>query len=325
MKKILSVICWIFTFSALLSHPGTGILQTKKGEIIYTDLSNVWKMSQDGVRKSVIVPHVHTHELAMDQEGNVYGEHLWYNGDRTNTWGHYVWKYDYNGIFTKIIPDREGFRENYSFTQDGKNNMYWIERGRSDNYLMQKSHDGDMKICTTLSGVDIRHQYVSRTGFFYYIDDNDLYKINLYGDLKPMLISSDLDGKHGIDPQRKPNNNTMGIWDDPEGNIYVAVLAKKEVVKISPAGSKEIIYTSQMGYSPSGGLIDSTGNLWVLENNAANQLRVKKVLKKNFRQSAFFSFVYPFQYLIVINSGFLILVLLFITIVERKKLNTIQV
>ena len=64
------------------AHPGVGIVQDSAGNIYYTDLKQVWKLAPDG-KKSVAVPNVHTHELCLDGEDNLFGEHLWYEGDAT--------------------------------------------------------------------------------------------------------------------------------------------------------------------------------------------------------------------------------------------------
>ena len=46
------------------------------------------------------------HELCLDARGNLYGEHLWYEGERTNEWGHYVWRRAPDGheSVTRLIP-----------------------------------------------------------------------------------------------------------------------------------------------------------------------------------------------------------------------------
>src|SRR5574339_286409 len=127
MKKLLAVGCWLLVCFNLKAHPGIGILKDSKGTIYYTDLKQVWKISPDG-KKSVVVHDVHTHELYIDQQDNLYGEHLWYNGEKLDTWGYYVWCLKNTGELVKIIDPTEGFRTDYSFTRDAAGNMYWVER-----------------------------------------------------------------------------------------------------------------------------------------------------------------------------------------------------
>ncbi|MEK6565879.1 MAG: hypothetical protein AABZ41_04135, partial [Bacteroidota bacterium] len=58
-----------------------------QGNVYYTDLKHVWKLTPDGT-KSIAIRNVHTHELYIDPQDNLYGEHLWYEGDATKKWGH---------------------------------------------------------------------------------------------------------------------------------------------------------------------------------------------------------------------------------------------
>ena len=61
----------------MLSHPGVGIVMDSKGDVYFTDLKHVWKLAPDG-KKNIVVSNVHTHELWIDANDNLYGEHLWY-------------------------------------------------------------------------------------------------------------------------------------------------------------------------------------------------------------------------------------------------------
>lgn len=261
------------------AHPGTGIVRNSKGEIFYSDLARVWKVSPDGKSKKVIVPNVHTHELHIDKQDNLYGEHLWYEDEKTDKWWHFVWKYDTNGKFMKEIPNSDGFLSNYSFNRDSAGNMYWIERGKTESLFMRKTKNGVIEVIQTIKTTDVRWQFCRKDDTFYYVDDNDLYQIK---DKKIILVAQDLDDVKGSNPSRKPNHSIYGIWDDSRGNLYVALLEKREIRRVSPDGKVSVIYKSSNTWSPTGGLVDEKGNLWVLENNATNQVRVVKISNKNF-------------------------------------------
>jgi len=140
-----------------------------------------------------------------------------------------------------------------------------------------------LEIVSSFEAKDIRKPFYSPDGIVFYIDDNDLFSISIDGDVKPKLIASDLDGKKGDDPARKPNNNIMGIWDDKFGNVNVAVYNKRSVIQVNPkTGLSTIIYTSPLTWGPSGGLIYTEQNLWVMEYNITNEVRVKKINKQQF-------------------------------------------
>jgi hypothetical protein len=71
-KYQFSFLLLLFGFQTVFAHPGIGIVKDKKGNIYYTDLKQVWKIDRDGM-KSVAVANVHTHELYVDQDDNLYG------------------------------------------------------------------------------------------------------------------------------------------------------------------------------------------------------------------------------------------------------------
>ncbi len=107
MKGILTISILLLAFG-IVAHPGVGIVMDSKGNVYYPDLKQVWKINTQE-KKSVVVLNVHTHELYIDAHDNLYGEHLWYNGEKLDTWGHYVWRYSAGGTFEKIIPERGAF------------------------------------------------------------------------------------------------------------------------------------------------------------------------------------------------------------------------
>jgi hypothetical protein len=268
-SKIFALIFLVFV-SKTFSHPGVGIVRNSKGEVFYTDTERVWKITADGKTKKIVVNNVHTHELSIDVYDNIYGENLWYENEK---WTHYVWKYSSDGHITKVIPNTEGFLQNYSFNRDAQGNLFWLERGKKESVFMKKSSGGKIEAIATIATKDVRWQFCSKSGNFYFIDDNDLIKIN---NGITSTIAKDLDGLIDENPARKPNNNTFGLWDDESGNIYVAVSSKKEVKKVMLNGSVSVVYKSVADWSPTGGLMDRNKKLWVLECDTHNKVRVVK-------------------------------------------------
>jgi hypothetical protein len=56
----------------------------------------------------------------------------------------------------------------------------------------------------------------------------------------------------------------MGLWPDAAGDVYVASYAARNVKRVTPAGTIEIVYTSPPAWSPTGVTI-AGGRLHVLE------------------------------------------------------------
>ncbi|MDP9229559.1 MAG: hypothetical protein M3O67_02670 [Bacteroidota bacterium] len=220
---------------------------------------------------------VHTHELYMDGNDDLFGGHLWYNGEQLNTWRHYIWCLRHTEILDTIIKPTEGFLNDYSFVRDNAGNMYWVERFTVSRF--KKKTKGGI-IITLAEGKfkDIRWMYASSKGELYFIDLVDLYKIDLNG--KYHLLAKNLaqhtasfgwlgDDKHSL----------FGIWTDKNNNVYVANYSGQVVKRINAAGKVENAVYSTSPWSPTGGIFDDEGNLWLLEASITNEVRVRKIKK----------------------------------------------
>ena len=84
MRKPLFLAFFALVSRNLMADPGVGIVMDSKGNLFYTDLSQIWMIKPDG-NKSIAVPNVHSHELYMDKNDQLWGEHLWFNGEQINT------------------------------------------------------------------------------------------------------------------------------------------------------------------------------------------------------------------------------------------------
>jgi hypothetical protein len=280
MKNVLAV-ALIISFHFATAHPGIGIVEDSHGNIFYTDLHHVWKIDVTGT-KSIAVKNVHTHELFIDAENNLFGENLWYNGEKLNTWGHYVWKFSAVGKFEKIIPDTEGFLENYSFVRDHFGRMYWADRKGECQHVIRKNLDNTL---TTLSDdcfENIRWMKAGRDGAIYIVDFTDLKKIDHRGELK--TVASKIADKKLSQFHVSEQHSVFGIWDDREGNIYTAIYSGRMVKRFSPQGKDEIVAETSLPWSPSGGLVSSKGDLWILECSITNAVRVERISKDGKRE-----------------------------------------
>jgi len=69
----------------------------------------------------------------------------------------------------------------------------------------------------------------------------------------------------------------MGLWVDTEDNVFVAVPGERLVVKVQADGKVSVAARSTGGWSPSGGMFDPSGNLWLLEYSSTNAVRVRRI------------------------------------------------
>lgn len=261
------IFCFILacSFHSTVADPGNGIVADSKGNIFYTDLSQVWKIDASG-KKTVVVPNVHTHELYMDKNDNLFGEHLWYNGEATNTWGHYVWKLDAAGKLEKVIKDTAGFLEWYSFVRDDAGNMYYAEQSIPTNFW-KLSPDGKR---TLLGSASFRHpgRLHVHKGILYLYNHDDIYTIR-EGDSMQLFRGDLYEGKDSCDRCME------SVFSDAADNIYAAVSGNRLIKRIAPDGTVTVVHRSEGEWFPTGGVVVN-GVLWVMEYNDKNEIRVVK-------------------------------------------------
>lgn len=281
MKKWVILYCFTFSFQLLKAHPGIGIVADSKGNIYYTDLKHIWKITPDGNR-SIAVNDVHSHELYMDSSDNLFGEHLWYNGEKLDTWGHYVWCLKSDGKLVKVKEPSAGFLQEYSFVRDREGNMYWLEHWKESRF---KKRTLSGEIITLAEGKfnSVSWIFANSDGSVYFINQNDLYKIDKSGNVG--LVANTIDKRIPTTTDSLFNRHFFGIWSDSAGNIFVAIKGEDIVKKITPGGIVSSVIHSSSGWFPTGGVFDRESNLWLMECNMMNQTRVSKISSRKLSTS----------------------------------------
>ena len=256
------------------AHPGIGIVMDSHGNVFYTDLVHVWKISTKG-ELSIAVKNVHTHELYLDDQGNLYGEHEWYEGEVTDKWGNYVWCLTKEGVFKKTIPDVEGFLDNTTLVRDLEGNSYWAEKVDGYVKLNKQPVNGESCLFTKHQFDDIRWMHYSKHDSNLYIVDNlAIKKVTPKGEVI------------GVADNLKEGNSLFGVqdrhyvfgtWTDASKNIYVALYGAGKVKKITPKGDIKTVFESGIFWAPCGGLISEDGTQWIMEFSKRNRTRVRKI------------------------------------------------
>ena len=316
MKKISCLIILFFIFGELFSHPGIGIVMDSKGNIFYTDLKHIWKLSPDG-NKTIAVQNVHSHEIYLDKDDNLFGEHLWYEGEASDKWGHYVWCLRNNGKLEKIINNKEGFLSNYSFVRDDEGNMYWVERFKTSRF-MKKSPDGRVSKLAEGKFKNIRWMISTKKGILYFIDAGEsLYRVDQNGKISE--VASNLGEVSSVLSVIDQDHNAYGPWIDNDNNVYVPLLDSRKVKRISPEGKIETVLTTAQGWGPASGLFDEKGNLWLLEYGGGFDTRVRMIAKDDIGKetsggrNVFFSLILPFGLI----SAFLVAIVILLIRLNR--------
>ncbi|HEX3068389.1 MAG TPA: hypothetical protein VHX14_07425 [Thermoanaerobaculia bacterium] len=262
--------CFLFLAAAsALAHPSVSVVVDSRGNVYYSDLTQIWRVAPDGTR-SIAVPHVHSHELYLDASDTLYGENLWYNGEALKTWGFSVWKRTSGGRISFVLPPRNGFNEVFSFVRDAAGNQYFAVHDKNE--IRKRSPDGRVITMARAAFKDMRWMTVTPNGIVYLIDSLDLVRVTPDGKVTTIARNLSSHALFGDDRHR-----VQGLWVDRAGNVYVAASAEREVKRVTPSGRIDVVARSTFPWSPSGGTVAPNGDLWVLEYSITNQQRVRKV------------------------------------------------
>jgi len=275
MKRIvLALLPIVLLVNRAWAHPGVGIVRDSQGYVYYTDLHNVWRITPEG-ELSIAVENVHTHELFIDRDDNLYGEHLVYEGEQVDRWNHRVWKRAADGTLTDVISKTEGFLSNYSFVRDEKGTMYWAERGETT-IFRKRLPNGEIVDHARATLRNLRWMTSAPDGTLYFVDTFSLCEIKPDGTMRTVVedlreernLIGDILGNH---------HHVMGLWLDAAGNVYVAVSGSRCVKRVDPQGAVSIVARSDPSWAPSGGLVAPDGTTWLLEYGASGKVRVRRI------------------------------------------------
>lgn len=286
MKRVLCVILlWVVSsITNLQAHPGIGLVYDGDQTIYYTDLTQVWKLNIETGATEVFVKDVHTHELYLDHEGNLYGEHYWYI-ESEQKFKNFIWRVNKRGEFTKIRSDQYGENEDFSFIRDDSFHSFEL-RQQNDVYQIIKKDTAQEYILHTAKLNQPTWKYLSNDENLLFVDYPSIYLANRD---TLQLISSDVSSKRIPFSMQSDHHNIYGIWTDADENIYAAIYGGRVVKKIDKEGKTKRIVKSSFLWSPVNGIFDKEDNLWLMEARIGGSVRVRKISKSELDQRTSFT------------------------------------
>lgn len=274
MKKMFFIFLMLPLVSA--AHPGIGIVKDSKGNIYYTDLQQVWKISNG--KRTVAVPNVHSHELYIDAADNLYGEGTSYQSNPEKFF-HYLWIYRPTGKIDTVVGMKEDFVVvDFSLARDKQGNEYYTKRflRRGDTtHIYKRTRNGKETVFATGNFKGVSWLHPQGDGSLLFVSDNNLYRVDVAGTIQ--LIRKEIANAKPSFPFSKDNPTVWGVWQDASKNIYAAAFSDQAVKKIDANGNMTILYQSKGEWTPLHGVFDNEGTLWVLEGSDKNEVRVTKV------------------------------------------------
>lgn len=278
MRLFLIVI--VFTLLVLLqahdvmAHPGWGIVLDKRGNIYFTDVGRniVWRIDRAGAVKPFITGK-HSHQLAIDGNGTIYGEHVEYDS-RNNRWLSHRWKATPDGNVT-VIPEREVTPGLDLVDADGNVYLFHSDAHKREAWVWKVSPRGDTALFAGEQWGDVDGK--GRTARFrnfggvtwgpesclYASSGGMLRKIRRDGTVTTLLGAN----KGFGDPDEPGASSILGVATDGNGNVYAAHDGHKKLYKVDARGRVTTALDSGPLWMPTG--VAFAGNdVYVLEDRA---------------------------------------------------------
>lgn len=235
---------FLFLSLSASAHPSVGLVITPNGDVFYSDLERVWRVTPNG-QKSVAIPDIHAHELGLENGAVVADDTEWLGGDR---YRHRVVRRAADGRLTDVVPWTNRFERHYGLTRDDAGSQYWVECTPQRRCTIRRK-DRAGRVSNVVTTGALNWLLAGRAGEVYYADGKELRRAT----------------GTKIERVATLGEHLMGMARDAAGNIYVAVYGNREVVRIAPNGTKQVIARSTAPWAPSGVAVSPRGEVWVLE------------------------------------------------------------
>lgn len=242
------------------AHPSWSIAHDRaRGLVYYSDLRQVWSVDATLTRR-LVVANVHTHELLVDAEGNLYGEDARVNGR------HRVWRRSPGGVLTDVIPDTEGYRDDWGFVEGPGGALYWAKcenpaNGQASCGVRRRLPDG--RVETAARGARFGHplNFLSR-------DAEGRILIGDGPDVKRLKADDTLEVVARGVTRATDRFAFMGFHTAEDGALYLAAFGDRTIVRVAKDGTRRIEARSSAPWSPTG-VLKTTQGLWILEFDGA--------------------------------------------------------
>ncbi|MDX6614818.1 MAG: virginiamycin lyase [Blastocatellia bacterium] len=264
--------------NSVWAHPAWGIVIDRNNQIYFSDIETVWKIDAQG-KLTVFRAGVsgrHTHEINLDESGNLYGVDNGYE-PATQRFSAALWKITPSGEFSYVLAPTFDPPKGMTNWKDRAGNSYYVgqrENTATDIFVLKRTPDGKV---TTLAGnrkagdeyrqvalYSVGGMAFGTDGTLYFIGNANLHKLTLDGNMA--MVAPNLPAAH---PAENPNGASrgaglFGIAVDAQDNVFVADYGNRQVLKVTPDGRSTIAMRAEPPWAPTGVALKD-GNLYTLE------------------------------------------------------------
>lgn len=255
------------------AHPAWGIAVDGRGQVYFSDLKTIWKIDAQGKLSVFRAGRDHTHDLNIDEAGNLYGAENSYDPD-TKRFFSAIWKMTPTGGFSYLLEPTENPPNGTSIWRDRDGNMYhFTNYPKPELLVLKRTPNGNVTALVGSSNAlrnyrqDTPYSYGATAfgadGALYFTNGSNIYKLTTSGTLTPLA--------HNLlkeNSKEKPAGGTslLGIAVDAQGNAFVADYGNQRILKIAPEGQLTTLIRAEESWFPTG--VAMSGNdLYILENS----------------------------------------------------------
>lgn len=148
---------------------------------------------------------------------------------------------------------------------------------------MKKTKNGEIIKLTQGNFGFIGWLTCTKNGSLYFTENNKLHRLSpdeKSDSYRLETIANNIGSKSTDFSIMGRNYDSYGIWTDAAGNVYLAMMDSKKVIRIDADGNTQTILTSNSLWTICSGIFDNNGNMWVLENSLSNKVRARKIGKE---------------------------------------------
>jgi hypothetical protein len=264
---VIGSICILLTAKAQ-AHPAWGIAVDPQGQVYFSDLQTIWKIAVQG-KLSVFRAAKdgrHTHEMNIDEAGNVYGE------DDFKA----IWKITPAGDFSYIQAPTDNPPRGVSIWRDRDGNMYSVEQNnhlKRETLLLRRKPSGNVSVFAGgnyghADGKGRRAKFSNIVGItfgadnsLYLVDGSGIRKVTMDGAVTTLIRNVKVENASG---NSAGSSSLFGIAVDAQGNVFVADYGNRRILKIAPNGQMTTLLRSEESWYPTG-VAARGGEIYILE------------------------------------------------------------
>jgi hypothetical protein len=284
LVRVAAFACALFAVAGAHAHPPYGLATDARGNIYFSDLEAVWRLTPAGRLELFRARSgdTHVHEVVVAPDGAVEGDLNHYD-PATGRFYTGLWRRTSDARETMPVPMTEDAPDGFGLWQDGRGNRYashWPSNEDRRTILTRRSPDGRSKIVFAEGRPGAaRKGSVAGVGGMAFGADGAVYFAdrNLLRRLGP-------DGRTVLVFQAPAGSSLRGLAVARDGRILAADMGLKSVIAVAADGRVETLYREMEAWLPTA-VAAFGGRLLVLEANAdprdqTNRVRVIRVDEK---------------------------------------------